>query len=154
LQARKAKVFERIFPKGIPMTKTFYRDLGRAGIERATPEGVIDVHALRVTHGSFLALSGSKGSRAAWGLIAAASATAAPTSPGTIQEIVADLRKQAEVNVKRCDEFVELMKDGETTKEQHEAFVDAMSFAWEYQLLRIDHLISVWLASREKREGP
>lgn len=41
-----------------PDEQTFYRDLERAGIERETPDGRLDIHALRVTYCTRLARAG------------------------------------------------------------------------------------------------
>ena len=42
----------------MPLTKTLRKDLEAAKIPVETPDGVIDVHALRVTYGTLLARAG------------------------------------------------------------------------------------------------
>lgn len=42
----------------VPLTATFYRDLARAGIERVTDEGIVDLHSLRVTFATLLGRRG------------------------------------------------------------------------------------------------
>jgi len=49
---------DRVFPRGIPGVRTFYRDLATAGIEPVADGGVLDFHALRATFATSLARKG------------------------------------------------------------------------------------------------
>ncbi len=53
-----AQADARVFACGVPVMRTYYGDLARAGIERETADGVGDFHALRATSATLLACSG------------------------------------------------------------------------------------------------
>jgi integrase len=47
-----------VFRPGVPRTSTLRKDLAAARIPVATPQGVVDLHSLRVTYGTMLARAG------------------------------------------------------------------------------------------------